>query len=98
MQDNPWHVLTAVKTKVKQKHLDDPFLQEMEDMASSDDDKHTVWNHLKDGTALQELKRLPMESPVHSYLSVLHRHGVIYDVHKKLMTCDHSHLVVPKRY
>lgn len=89
--------MRTVETRVKPRHLDDPFLQVLKDVVLSNDEYQTVLNHLQEGTTLQNLKKLLTKSHVHSYLGVWDRFGMMNDTHGSLMTCDHNCLVVPKR-
>ena len=91
-------IVKKVETRIQQRHLDEPFIPEHTDRVSANDEYQTVLNHLKKGTELQDLKKLPTESPIHSYLSVCSRLGVINDAHESLMIYDHNCLVFSKKF
>ena len=63
-----------------------------------DSDYMTVLNHMKNKTPTKVLRKEPTGSPVHSYLNVFDRLGIVEDDEGSLMTIDNNRLVVPKKY
>ena len=69
----------------------------IKDVARRDSDYMTVLDHLKNRTPTKILRKEPIGSPVHSYLNVWDRLGILEDEEGSLITIDNNRLVVPKK-
>ena len=91
-------IIRLATAKRYHRKLDDPFLKTLKDVATKDSDYLTVLNHLKNKTPMKDLKKEPTSSPIHSYLTLWERLGILDDEEGSLMTIDNQCLVVPKKY
>ena len=98
-KDTPVEAIVRLVTlKRYQRKFEDLFLTTINDLAMEDLDYMTVLEHLKKRTPIKILRKEPIGSPVHSYLNVWDRLGILEDKEGSLMTIDNNRLVVPKKY
>ena len=77
MVKNIWWVNTPLEeivrmfeTQINKRQLEDPFLQEIKDVATAESDYQVVLKYLKDKATIQIMSKEPYGSPVHSYIAV----------------------------
>ena len=81
-----------------QRQLEDLFLTTIKDVATEYSDYMSVLNHVKNKTPVMTLQKEPVDSPVHSYLSIWDRLGILDNEEGSLITIDKNYLVVSKKY
>ena len=73
---------------IKRRQEDDPLLQDFKDAGTTDPEYQDIIRHLKNKTAMKELKKLPQTSAVHKYLNMWSKMALLNHSDETLITVD----------